>query len=65
MSNYTDENTVDEVIDILQKQFGGKWIVDHNYTLAKRFYSNENLRRKPGFILTNFFGEEIRNKALA
>jgi hypothetical protein len=37
MNNYTDENTVDEVIDILQKQFGVKWIVDHNYTLAKRF----------------------------
>jgi hypothetical protein len=65
MNNYTDENTVDEVIDIFQKQFGVKGIVDHNYTLAKRFYSYENLRRKPRFILTDFFGEEIRNKALA
>jgi hypothetical protein len=58
MGNYADENTVNEVIDILQKQFGVKGIVDHSYTLAKRFYSYENLRRKPRFILTYFFLEK-------
>jgi hypothetical protein len=62
MGNYADENTVNEVIDILQKQFGVKGIVDHNYTLAKRFYSYENLRRKPRFILTDFFGEKLGTK---
>jgi hypothetical protein len=62
MGNYADENTVNKVIDILQKQFGVKGIVDHNYTLAKRFYSYENLRRKPRFILTDFFGEKLGTK---
>jgi len=57
MNNYTDENIIDKFINILQKQFR-KGIVDHNYTLANRFYSYENLRRKPRFILTDFFGEE-------
>jgi len=65
MGNYTDENTVNDVIDILQKQFGVKEIIDHNCNLVKQFYAYANLRRKPGFILNDFFGEEIRNKALA
>ena len=31
---------------------------DHNYSIARRFYSYANLRRKLRFILTDFFGEE-------
>ena len=49
-------------MDILQKQFGVKEIVDHNYNLVKRFYAYANLRRKPGFILNDFFVEEIGTK---
>jgi len=33
-------------------------MVDHNYRLAKRFYSYANLRRKLRFTLADFFGEE-------
>jgi hypothetical protein len=62
MGDYTDENTVNDVIDILQKQFGVKEMVDHNYNLAKRFYSYANLKRKLRFILTDFFGEEMGTK---
>ena len=62
MDDYTDENTINDVIDILQKQFGVKEMVDHTYNLAKRFYAYADLRRKPGFILTDFFGQEIGTK---
>ncbi|MBW2064860.1 MAG: hypothetical protein JRJ03_07960 [Deltaproteobacteria bacterium] len=33
-------------------------MAEHNYKLAKRFYSYENLKRKLRFLLTDFFGEE-------
>jgi hypothetical protein len=58
MGDYTGENTVNDVINILQNRSRVKEMVDHNYSLAKRFYSYANLRRKLGLILTDFFGEE-------
>jgi len=58
MDDYIKEDTVNHVIDILQNQSRVKEMADHNYNLAKRFYSYANLRRKLRFILTDFFGEE-------
>ena len=58
MDDYLKENTVNDVIEILQNKSTVKEMVDHNYNLAKRFYSYANLRRKLRFILTDFFGEE-------
>lgn len=58
MDDYLKEATVNLVIEILQNESTVKEMVDHNYHLAKRFYSYANLRRKLRFILTDFFGEE-------
>jgi len=58
MDEYVDEDTVNDVIDILRNKSKVEAMVDHNYHLAKRFYSYANLRRKLKFILTDFFGEE-------
>ena len=62
MDDYTSENIVNDMIHILQNRSRVKEIVDHNYNLVKRFYAYANLRRKPGFILNDFFGEEIGTK---
>jgi glycosyltransferase involved in cell wall biosynthesis len=58
MEDYIKEDTVNDVIDILQNKSRVKEMVDYNFNLAKRFYSYANLRRKLRFILTDFFGEE-------
>jgi len=58
MGDYTDENTVNDMIHILQNLSRVKKMVDHNYNLAKRFYAYGNLRRKLRFMLTDFFGEK-------
>lgn len=58
MDEYIREGTVDAVIDILRNEAKVKQMVDHNYKLAKRFYSYANLRRKLRFILADFFGED-------
>jgi hypothetical protein len=52
------ENTVRDVIDILQNRSRVNEMVEYNYSLAKRFYSYANLRRELRFILADFFGEE-------
>lgn len=58
MDDYIKEDTVYDVIGILQNKSRVKEMVDYNYNLAKRFYSYANLRRKLRFILADFFGEE-------
>jgi len=58
IDEYVKEDTVNAVIEILRNKSKVEEMVDHNYTLAKRFYSYANLRRKLRFILTDFFGEE-------
>ena len=58
MDDYIKENTIRDVVDILQDKSTVKEMVEHNYNLAKRFYSYANLRRKLSFILADFFGEE-------
>ena len=58
MDEYIRESTVDAVIDVLRNEAKVRQMVDHNYALAKRFYSYANLRRKLKFILADFFGED-------
>ena len=58
MDEFIKEETVDEVIKVLQNKSKVREMVDINYNIAKRFYSYANLRRKLRFILTDFFGEE-------
>jgi len=58
MDDYINEKTVNEVIEILQNKENIQEMVNHNYNIAKRYYSYANLRRKLRFILTDFFGEE-------
>jgi glycosyltransferase involved in cell wall biosynthesis len=58
IDEFVKEGTVDDVIDILTNKSRVKEMVNHNYLLAKKFYSYANLRRKLRFLLTDFFGEE-------
>ena len=58
MDDYINEDTVNEVIEVLRNKSEVGDMVDHNYKLAKRFYSYANLRKKLKFILSDFFGEE-------
>jgi glycosyltransferase involved in cell wall biosynthesis len=58
MDDYINEKTVNDVIETLQNKDKIREMADHNYNIAKRFYSYANLRRKLRFILTDFFGEE-------
>ncbi|MBL7174567.1 MAG: glycosyltransferase family 4 protein [Desulfobacteraceae bacterium] len=58
MDDYMNEKTVNDVIEILQDKNKIQDMVNHNYNIAKRFYSYANLRRKLRFILTDFFGED-------
>ncbi|UCG81873.1 MAG: glycosyltransferase family 4 protein [Desulfobacterales bacterium] len=58
IDEFVREETVDNVIEVLRSRSRVKEMVDHNYGLAKRFYSYANLKRKLKFILTDFFGEE-------
>jgi len=58
IDEYIREDTVDRIIDILRDKSRAKDMTNHNYKFAKRFYSYRNLRRKMGFILSDFFGED-------
>jgi glycosyltransferase involved in cell wall biosynthesis len=58
IDEYVKEDTVNEVMEILRNRSKMEEMVNHNYRLAKRFYSYANLRRKLRFILTDFFGED-------
>jgi glycosyltransferase involved in cell wall biosynthesis len=58
IDEFVKERTVTDVIDILTNKSRVKEAVDHNYLLAKKFYSYANLKRKLRFLLTDFFGEE-------
>jgi molybdate-binding protein len=58
IDEFVKEETVKDVIDILTNKSRVKAMVDHNYLLAKKFYSYANLKRKLRFLLTDFFGEE-------
>ena len=58
MDDYIDEDTVNHVIEIFKNRSMAKEMADHNYRLARRFYSYATLRRKLRFMLTDFFGEE-------
>ncbi len=58
IDEFVKEETVKDVIDILTNKSRAKEMVDHNYVLAKKFYSYANLKRKLRFLLTDFFGEE-------
>ncbi|MCD6224856.1 MAG: hypothetical protein J7K32_04925 [Deltaproteobacteria bacterium] len=58
MYDYITEETVSDVIDILQNKYRRNRMVDFNYSLAKRYYSYPNLKRKLRFIFNDFFGEE-------
>ena len=58
IDDYITERTVEDVVAILKDSAKVQEMVDRNYTLAKRFYSYANLRRKLRFILADFFGEE-------
>lgn len=58
MDEYLKEETVEGVIAVLKDKEKAKRMAEHNYKLARRFYSFENLKRKLRFILTDFFGEE-------
>lgn len=58
MDEYISEETVDQVVHILQNKSIASEMAEHNYNVAKRFYSYANLRRKLKFVLSDFFGEE-------
>ena len=58
MDEYISEETVDQVVHILQNKSLSSKMVEDNYNVAKRFYSYANLRRKLKFVLSDFFGEE-------
>jgi glycosyltransferase involved in cell wall biosynthesis len=58
MDDYINDNTVNEVIETLQSEERIREMTNHNYNIARRFYSYANLKRKLRFILTDFFGEE-------
>jgi len=58
MDDYIQEETVNDVIDVLKNKPRRQEKVDFNYSIAKRYYSYATLRRKLRFILTDFFGEE-------
>jgi glycosyltransferase involved in cell wall biosynthesis len=58
MDDFINEKTVNNVIEILQDKKKIQDMVNHNYSIAKRFYSYANLRRKLRFILADFFGED-------
>jgi len=58
MDEYISEETVDQVVHILQNKSLSSKMAEDNYNVAKRFYSYANLRRKLKFVLSDFFGEE-------
>jgi glycosyltransferase involved in cell wall biosynthesis len=58
MDDFINEKTVNHVIEILQDRDYIQDMVNHNYNIAKRYYSYANLRRKLRFILADFFGED-------
>ena len=56
-----------EQLDILMKRLenfieeeSGQKMVEGNCEIAKQHYSNELLQRRAHFLLTNFFGTEVR-----
>ncbi|MBN1842521.1 MAG: glycosyltransferase family 4 protein [Deltaproteobacteria bacterium] len=58
MDEYISEETVDQVVHTLENKSWASKMAEHNYSVAKRFYSYVNLRRKLKFVLSDFFGEE-------
>ncbi|MFC1585081.1 glycosyltransferase [Fibrobacterota bacterium] len=58
IDDYITEQDVNEVHELLQNPEKVKKMTEHNYKLAKRFYSYATLRRKLSYMLKDFFGEE-------
>ena len=56
MNGYVARAVVEEVRRVLEDAPYRKSMVDHNFTLAQRYYSYEVLERKLGYLLSNIFG---------
>lgn len=58
MDEFINDKTVNDVVEILQNKSTVKEMTEHNYNVARRYYSYANLKRKLRFVLADFFGEE-------
>ncbi len=59
MDGYVSDRVVREVREILDSPERRQRMVEHNYAVATRRYSYSVLRRRLGFLISNFFGIEI------
>ncbi len=59
MDGYLTEKVVEEVREILQNPDRCQRMVDHNYDVALRHFSYSVLRKRLGYLISNFFGFEI------
>lgn len=58
MDGFLTEKNVHSVKQILESEARRSQMVDHNYAMARRYYSYAVLRRQLKTLITNFFGVE-------
>ncbi|MBW2640302.1 MAG: hypothetical protein JRE10_09120 [Deltaproteobacteria bacterium] len=54
--------TVEKVREVLTSNQRKDQMVDHNYQVAKRYYSYSILRRWLNTLMSNFFGMEAQSQ---
>ncbi len=59
MDGYLTERVIKEVKEILENPERCKQMVEHNYEVALRHFSYAVLRKRLGYLISNFFGFEI------
>ncbi len=59
MDGYLSERVVNQVREVLNSRERRESMVTHNYQVAARHYSYAVLRKRLGFLISNFFGIEI------
>ncbi len=63
MDGYLSEQTVREVREVLESPERRERMVSHNYRIAAQHYSYAVLRKRLGFLISNFFGIDLAQSA--
>jgi hypothetical protein len=61
MDGFLTKKNVEKVREVLTSNQRKDQMVDHNYQVAKRYYSYSILRRWLNTLMTNFFGMEAES----
>jgi len=59
MDGFLTKKNVEKVREILTSNQRREQMIDHNYQVARRYYSYSVLRRWLDTLMTNFFGMKI------